>query len=73
VTDMRSMRMLAISPSQRVDRFVRRQERVSLDVPGGRVTFHWENSGSDLGYAHLRYEPIRAGLVRFGQGPGGAM
>ena len=56
----------------RDDQWLARQgDKVSLDVPGGRVTFSlsggWSESG--IAYTHLEYEPIRAGLVRFGEGP----
>jgi hypothetical protein len=50
---------------------VRTKDAVSMDVPGGRVTLvldgGWSESG--IAYTHLRYEPLRAGLVRFGHGP----
>lgn len=42
----------------------------TLDVPGGRVTLRlndWSESG--IAFARLTFEPIRSGLVRFGEGP----
>ncbi len=51
---------------------VRQGDKVSMDIPGGRVTLAlsggWSESG--IAFTHLVYEPIRQGLVRFGEGPG---
>lgn len=73
MTDMTMMRVLGISREERWDKTVEHRtdifvcctEEAVLDVPGGRIVFWWENSAGALGYAHLRYEPIRAGLCRF--------
>ena len=51
---------------------VRMGDKTTLDVPShGRVTLElnggWSESG--IAYARLSYEPIRQGLVRFGEGP----
>lgn len=46
---------------------VRRGDRTTLDVPGGRVTLElsggWSESG--IAYCALTYKPIRAGLLSF--------
>ena len=54
------------------DRWLSRQgDQVTLEVPGGRVCLvlgGW--SQSVIAYTRLTYQPIRSGLVRFGEGPG---
>ena len=64
-----------LRPNERGDGWLVRQgDKTTLDVPGGRVTLElnggWSESG--IAYTRLSYEPIRAGLVRFGEGPGKA-
>lgn len=67
-----SDRMIQVQTSSPKDEWLVRQgDEVRLDVPGGRVTLalHGGWSESGIAYTRLSYEPIRSGLVRFGEGP----
>jgi hypothetical protein len=62
---MTTMRVLGVGTEKRVDKFIKPGECVRFDVPGGYVTFGWDNSASYLGYGYLKYVPLQAGLMRF--------
>lgn len=69
MSDARTIRVM--TPSGRDVWLTGRGDEAALDVPGGRVTLALDGGWSESGiaYTHLTYEPIRSGLVRFGEGP----